>query len=260
MSSDYPDNSREISDMVDKIRIAGRRIGMHLYHKSTEFNYRKQLLSRERKTPAGSYQSFELVTGHKSDYLLSQISSRADSQDTIYDIGAYSGDYSIPLASDYPNRTVVAFEPDRVTRQRLAKNLDENSVKGDIIVEPYGLGSTSQYRDFYRSSFRKISSFNREDATRWGAEIIDTEQTQVRTMDEVSEFLPSPDHVKIDAEGYAPEVLHGSSEVIEDTKPIFYIEPHDREGTDRTESILKWCKENDYKFENEKSVILCVPR
>lgn len=232
---------------------------MKVYHETTELNYKKEILSRKRETPSGSYKSFELATGHKSDLLLSEISDRAGSQETIYDIGAYSGDYTIPLASDHPDRTVVAFEPDETTRQRLYKNLGENDVEGDVIVKPHGVGSTSEYKKFYMSSFRKISSFNREDATRWGASVIDTQETQIKTMDELSKSLPKPDHVKIDAEGYAPEILYGFTEMIKDINPIFYIEPHDRECADRTESILKWCEENDYRSKKKKSVILCHP-
>jgi FkbM family methyltransferase len=259
MSHNSKYNIGKINRIVDKVRVTSRRVGMKAYHKTTEFNYKKQIVSRERRTPAGLYRSFELLSGHKSDLLLREISNMAGYQDTIYDIGAYSGDYTIPLARHHPNRTVIAFEPDKVTRRRLAKNLDENSVEDNVIVKPYGVGSTAKTKKFYRSSFRKTSSFNYEDATRWGADIIDTQKVQIKTIDNLCKILPSPDHIKIDAEGYAPEVLYGATDTVKDTKPIFYIEPHNRENADRTESILKWCNENDYRAEKKESVVLCRP-
>lgn len=258
------DVSREYIDKIVKMandaRIKGRKLGMRAYHTSAEINYNKEIFCQERKTPAGSYNSFEPISGHKSDTLLRLISENSDPGDTIYDIGAYSGTYSLSLANEYPERVVVAFEPDRVTRSRLKKNIKETEPKGELMIRPFGVGDEVGYRTFYRSSFRKISSFNKEDATRWGADIIEEQVTQVMTIDELSRLLPEPDHIKVDAEGFAPRVLRGSESIIKSRSPVFYIEPHDRKGADRTGEIHEWCSDNNYIMETENEAIVCKPR
>lgn len=248
-----------IAEIGENARVKLRKLGMRLYHTSAKINYKREFLSRRRTTPAGPYKSFEPISGHKSDTLLNLISENSGPEDTIYDVGAYSGTYALSLTNKHPNRTVVAFEPDRMSRYRLNKNLHETNPDGRVVVRPYGVGDRVGYANLYRSSFRKISSFNKNDATRWGADIIESQVTPITTIDEVSKLFPNPDHVKIDTEGFAPSVLRGSKIISEEHGPTFYIEPHDRSGADRTREIRRWCVDNNYKMEQKKETIICYP-
>ena len=232
---------------------------MGLYHRLATINYERRLLARRRSTPAGPYWSYEPVATHAGDPLLASLASAAGPDDTIYDLGAYAGGYALPLAG-HSGRTVVAVEPDPASRRRLQANYERTDPAGTVRICPVGVGAESGTEPFYRSSFPKLSSFDRADATRWGARVTSVEPVPVRTLDELAEPFPPPDHVKIDVEGLAPPVLSGATATIEAHRPTLFVEPHDRPGADRTAAIRRWCHEHDYELLGDERALVCRPR
>lgn len=231
---------------------------MSLYHKIAVINYRANLISRTRETPAGEYVSYEPVSKHNQDEILNIIEKRSEEHETVYDIGAYSGSYTLSLANN-SSRTVVAFEPNPKSRERLLLNLRATDPSGNVVIRPYGLGEKMDKKEFYLSSYPKISSFSKEDSTRWGAKIEKVVEIPIVTLDKETESLPNPDHIKIDAEGYAPSILRGSTELIKTQDPTFYIEPHDRDSLSRSEEIKAWCQKNNYEVDRYNECLVCSP-
>lgn len=247
-----------IGEWTHRLRKAGRRLGMRAYHRLAAYNYAHRLVARRRSTPAGPYHSYEPVLTPGFDPLLAALATAARRTDTIYDIGAYAGRYAIPLAGT-PGRTVVAVEPDPANRNRLRANRERTAPAGDVIVRPVGVGAEPGRRPFYRSSFPKLSSFDRADATRWGARVTAVESVPVRTLDTLAETLPAPSHIKIDVEGLAPAVLAGGSDTIDRHRPTLFVEPHDRPGTDRTAEIRDWCADHHYDVTERERALVCRP-
>ena len=246
-------------DWCRGLRGTARRVGMSLYHGAAALNYRGRLLAPERPTAAGPYRSYEPVVSHAFDPLLAALAATAAPDDTIYDIGAYAGGYALPLAADSPERTVVAIEPDTASRERLRANCDRTIPDGTVLVQPVGVGATNKRRPFYRSSFPKLSSFDRADATRWGAHTTGVESVRIRTLDTLTERLPAPDHIKIDIEGLAPAALAGATETVARHRPTLFVEPHDRPGADRTGAIRTWCAKHGYTVTNRDGALVCRP-
>lgn len=247
-----------ISGLFDRLNRASRRLGMAAYHGAAAINYDRRLFPRRRSTPAGPYHSYEPVATHASDPLLAALAAAAEPVDTIYDLGTYAGGYALPLAG-HPDRTVVAVEPDPASRRRLRANRQRTAPEGELLVCPVGVGADAGHRPFYRSSFPKLSSFERADATRWGARVRAVESVPVVTLDELAADCPAPDHVKIDVEGLAPAVLAGGSATIATHRPMLYIEPHDRPEADRTGAIRRWCQDHDYEIRTRERALVCRP-
>lgn len=55
--------------------------------------------------------------------------------DTVHDVGASVGLFTVAAASNYPESTVVAFEPDPEINQRLRTNISLNSLKNVQVVD-----------------------------------------------------------------------------------------------------------------------------
>jgi len=246
-------------DWYRGLRRIARRLGTRAYHRATALNYRGRLLAPKRPTAAGSYRSYEPVASHAFDPLLAALAATAGPDDTIYDIGAYAGGYALPLTADRPGRTVVAVEPDTASRRRLRANRDRTAPDGTVLVRPVGVGAGDGHRLFYRSSFPKLSSFDRADATRWGAHITGVESVRIRTLDTLTERFPAPDQIKIDVEGLAPAVLAGATETVARHRPTLFVEPHDRPGADRTGAVRSWCAEHGYTATDRDGALVCRP-
>jgi FkbM family methyltransferase len=246
-------------DWCRGLRGTARRLGVRAYHRAAALNYRARLLAPERPTAAGSYRSYEPVASHAFDPLLAALAATTGPEDTVYDIGAYAGGYTLPLAADTPQRTVVAIEPDAASRRRLRANRDRTAPDGTVLVRPVGVGAADEHRPFYRSSFPKLSSFDRADATRWGAQVTGVESVRIRTLDTLTERLPAPDHIKIDVEGLAPAVLAGATETVARHRPTLFVEPHDRPGADRTGAIRAWCAKHGYTATDRGGALVCRP-
>jgi len=246
------------ADAFDRLGRIGRRLGMAAYHGAAAINYDRRLVARRRSTPAGPYRSYEPVPTHASDPLLAALAASAGPAETIYDLGAYAGGYALPLA-DRPDRTVVAVEPGPASRERLRANRERTAPAGELLVAPVGVGAEAGRRPFYRSSFPKLSSFDRADATRWGARVRAVASVPVVTLDDLAAEYPPPDHVKIDVEGLAPAVLAGGTTTIETHRPTLYVEPHDRPGADRTAAIRRWCHDHGYESAARERALVCRP-
>ncbi len=237
----------------------GRRLGFGAYHSLRSLNYRSEFYARPVRTAAGEIRTYELVNSHGDDPLLATVKANAGAAATIYDIGAYVGEYALALAVDSPDRTVVAFEPDPRHCEQFQKNRARTAPAGDVTLRAVGVGEQTGDREFYRSSFPKLSSFDRADATRWGATVRSRQRVPIHTLDSLAAELPPPDHIKIDTEGHAPAVLRGATALVEQHQPILYIETHDRPGTDRTAAIREWCDTQGYAVHTREAFLLCYP-
>ncbi|QZA88362.1 FkbM family methyltransferase [Salinarchaeum sp. IM2453] len=233
-------------------------LGYQAYQQILSMNYARRIFPRTIKTPAGNIKSYEIAGAHRNDILLQLLASQAGTDDVIYDIGAYAGEYALALTAEFPDRHVVAFDPSMQNMRRHVVNRNETCPKGTVELHLCGLGNQSGYQTFYQSSHPKQSSFSKKDATRWGANVTNTQDVPIKTIDSLTD-IPPPDHIKIDAEGTELSILDGAVDTINTHRPALYIEPHDLPDESRKSEIFQWCKKHSYNAHSQDDVLMCVP-
>ncbi|MHC3436681.1 FkbM family methyltransferase [Natrialbaceae archaeon A-gly3] len=209
-----------------------RQHAHRVYHRVARTNYDHELLSRRNRTPAGSFRCYEPLNRHGDDAMLEELAAWCGPADVIYDVGANVGIYALALASDAPERTVVAIEPAPPTVDRLRANVACNDLEGRIDVHACGLGEECGEAPFFHSHNPELSAFDRESATRWGATLEDTSTVPISRLDDLAADLDPPDVLKVDVEGAAPDVLRGGRATLEAHRPTLFLEIHE-EGLTR---------------------------
>lgn len=236
------------------------RIGFGAYYRLADLAYTLGPATPKR-TVAGTYWSYEPANSHGDDPGLSALDGLARDA-TIYDVGAHVGEYAIPLAVD-ADRRIVAFEPNAESADRFERNLVRNGTGSDDLaarVDLYrlGIGDTDGTRPFYRSTFSKLSSFDRDAARRYGASIADVEPVPIRRLDALADDLPPPDGIKIDVEGHELSVLRGAAATVEAHRPLVVLERHPGASPAAgSRAIHGWLDERGYDVDRRGDTWVC---
>jgi FkbM family methyltransferase len=136
----------------------------------------------------------------------------------VVDVGANSGTISIP-ASRLIGHTgkVLAFEPAKIAYTRLLKNIKLNRAN-NITAFKKGLGNKNQKLSLEIGLFG--DGLNSLVPHKY--DLRSTEKVEVVTGDSI---IHGPvDFVKIDVEGYEPEVIHGMKRILTTYHPIVVFE------------------------------------
>lgn len=140
----------------------------------------------------------------------------------IWDVGANVGIYSIFFSKCFPNAKVVSFEPSKSTFELLEQNLAHNKCLG-VASFNCGLGSSNNPKLLIRSILGAGSnSIVLKDASQENS----SEQIQMTTIDAFLSDHPhlAPGFIKLDVEGYEPQVIMGGRSFIESQKPLIMME------------------------------------
>lgn len=142
--------------------------------------------------------------------------------DTIFDVGAHIGWYSLNFGLRFPNSKIYAFEPIPNTFAYLEKNIKLNNVHN---IEANNLALTDQegYQKFYyfRGGSALASTVNL-----LGHEKIHSIDCSTQTLDNFCQNLKidKVDFIKCDVEGSELAMINGGLGIIDRCKPIIYIE------------------------------------
>lgn len=232
------------------------------YYRLVELNHDKRLYAPKKSVPGGSFRSYELIHRHGRDELLAALLEAIDTGDVVYDVGANTGVYSLAVAASEPTATVIGFEPNPVVAEQFRANVERNEFEDRITVRTEGLGQDCGTMTFYRSSYDELGSFDRDHASSWEASVVDTVRASVRTIDSLveTERLPPPDHLKIDVEGFAPEVLAGAQSVLAAERPMLYVEPHGHADPEIVERCRAAIEDANYGLTAVDEGWVCSPR
>jgi len=146
---------------------------------------------------------------------INRISDIIQASDTIFDVGANIGIYSVFFKNINPNSKIYAFEalPDTATICKL------NTEQYDINVFSYGIWDSNTTLKFGVPKERPLQSTNY--GFYWDSNKSDEITVNVKTLDDVCADLNAyPDFLKIDVEGGEINVLNGYSNNISKTKYI----------------------------------------
>ena len=166
---------------------------------------------------------------------------------TIFDIGANTGIYSLVAQTIRPKATVYAFEPVRTVYDKLVANSKLNNYS--IHCYEKALSNTNGMMAIY-----KVNAEHTYEATLnkiFDGAVADARamQVEVLTLKSFIEHnsIRSIDLVKIDVETHEPEVLEGFGEYLDRFKPAILIELI----TDYVvESVVPIVKEMNYLYFN----------
>jgi FkbM family methyltransferase len=137
---------------------------------------------------------------------------------TVIDVGANLGFVTAILASVVgPEGRVLSFEPSPAVFEKLLKTIGANGLD-QVTPVNYGCGATPSR-----------ARLNRVGDSSGNASIVgrgrDSVEIRVERLDDVPEAWIAPIALlKIDTEGYEPEVLLGAQRLIEQHRPIIYVE------------------------------------
>ena len=143
--------------------------------------------------------------------------------DVVVDVGANIGYYTILLADKVGKAgKVYAFEPDKISFEILKKNIKVNNLKNVMAVNA-GVGSKNEIKKLYKSEENLGDHKLYKTPLGYAASPLDEgEKIKIIKLDD---FVKKPiNFMKIDTQGWEPEVIIGAKKIIEKDKPIIFME------------------------------------
>jgi FkbM family methyltransferase len=153
---------------------------------------------------------------------------------TFVDVGAYAGGYSLRAALKVGRcGRVYAFEPDPYALKLLTYNVLANRLEGIVKIYPAAVADKCGEARLW------IGVPGRSTLVRRMATGRASVRVATLKLDQVLAKGPCPAMVKVDAEGYGHAVLRGAEIVLEECRPVLYVELHEAgEAAVATELML----------------------
>lgn len=152
--------------------------------------------------------------------------------DVVVDVGANIGYYTILLADKVgKNGKVYAFEPDITNFDILVKNIKENKLENVVAVNA-AVGRKSEKKILYKSEENlgdhKLYDQNppvdkSTSSLKKGGSLRTKEEVKIIKLDDYLADV-KVDLMKIDTQGWEPEVIGGAMKIIKRDKPIMFLE------------------------------------
>lgn len=168
----------------------------------------------------------------------------AQSAQTVFDVGAHSGFYSLLAALANPAVRVFAFEPLARVFDRLERNVELNSL-GNVEFFCAAAGATPGMQEFYfPDETQPVSSSLRSDmlVATFPANMIKHVPVSVVTLDRVvaEHEISRVDLIKLDTERTEHDVLAGARELLMRDRPEIFCEVWPDAGNQQQlENILR---------------------
>jgi FkbM family methyltransferase len=140
--------------------------------------------------------------------------------DTVFDIGANIGVYTIYAALRHPTARIIAFEPEYANAHLLRDNLLANSLQERVAVYSVAVGNRSGLSHLHLHDVTPgaaLATESRDILTRTlaGQPVVCREGTFTLTLDAFCEQTGlTPNAMKIDVDGTEPSILEGGSRTI----------------------------------------------
>ena len=141
-------------------------------------------------------------------------------QGTFIDVGSHIGFYAIPLSNLFKN--VIAFEPSRMQRELLQKNILLNKIS-NIEVQSCALGESRERLDLKVMGKSGGSNTLGNHAAEFPP--MEVYEVEVLALDAFN--LTNVDFIKIDVEGWELQVLKGATKTLLTSKPQVLVEVWD---------------------------------
>ena len=164
--------------------------------------------------------------GEWSESEVELIKGLVPKNEVIIEIGSNIGTHTVPLAKHLSNGgKIYAFEPQSQNRKLLEQNIKDNDIEN---VQISKIAISSKEGKAYMNTFANDKLSNYGDARIFRDEFDNSECVQVKTLDEF--FYNNFDGensvrlIKFDVQGQELNVIIGSEKLINEYKPILYLE------------------------------------
>jgi FkbM family methyltransferase len=150
--------------------------------------------------------------------------------DVVVDVGANIGYYTILLADKVGKcGKVYAFEPDKTNFEILVKNIKENKLENVVAVNA-AVGSKNGKVDLYKSKenfgdhkvYDQNPPVDKSTSSLKNGGSLKTKTVKIVKLDDFIKGLVNL--MKIDTQGWEPEVVKGAKNLISKNKPIIFME------------------------------------
>lgn len=160
---------------------------------------------------------------------------------TVIEAGAELGIYSLYFASKIHRGKLITFEPNPLNFFFLRKNLHANSFRAPICLN-CGLSNSPGKLHFVSRRYNRAKGtfkLDKHEILRQGQNLIFEEDIGVMTIDQALEQykLDGVDFVKIDTEGFEPNIIEGMTATLQHYKPILYFEIHGLNKTQKQRDL-----------------------
>lgn len=142
------------------------------------------------------------------------------------DVGAHRGVATLLLAAAVGrNGRVFAFEAHPTNARKLKKRVHD--CPADVVVENVAVSDgSSPTLELYAGRFRRSAEWTVAPRTAARAKL----SVPATSLDDRFADGPALDMVKIDVEGAEPQVLAGMTRILNEVRPVLFIEFHDEVG------------------------------
>lgn len=206
--------------------------GLHKRWAFSKIRRLKQRLPRTHERDGLKYQidigwrtPFEHYFGYFEYGLVARIASLLEPDDQVFDVGANMGLFALPLAQRLKKGKLWAFEPNPAMLDILNNHIAVNGMAERIQVMPYAVAEENASMEL------SIPDHNPGGGSLLAGGVWDRPrdqmvQVQVRAFAELFEEMgkPSIKLVKIDVEGYEPQVISAMGDFLGEQKPILVLE------------------------------------
>jgi FkbM family methyltransferase len=188
-------------------------------------------IERDKRLKVRCRQHLGLIVRGARSYeprYVSALKAAINEGDTVFDVGANIGFYSVLFSTWVGARgKVIAFEPDPANIKLLRRNLQLNDCD-NVVLRPVALTNTCGEQTFSLDRVTRMTGHLGNGAT-YGATVFDDNRRELisvttSTLDaEVERFGP-PDVIKMDIEGGEHLALQGATELLQTKRPIIVSE------------------------------------
>lgn len=193
--------------------------------------------------------TIEATGGFYEAELLADVRSRLFFPRCAVDVGAHVGNHTLYFSKILGLKT-IAFEPNAATFKLLAANVRENGVEPQCRLRHAAVGAAAG-RVHTIASTEANSGMSR-------VEIDADGDTPLLNLDDELKNDGPIDVIKIDVEGWELDVLRGAARVIQQHRPLLYVEASDATFA-QVRAYLVTCRYVCWKRFNATPTFLFMP-
>jgi FkbM family methyltransferase len=167
-------------------------------------------------------------------HMLEDTKNRIRKNAVIVDVGANIGNHTIFYAKICQAKKVYSFEPQSEIFDILTKNIKLNNVNNTVVPYKMGVGKEHSFGyidviDSYNFGSSRIVNLNNQKG-----------EIEIDSLDSlIFNFEEKIDLIKIDVEGMEMDVLLGAEKIIQQYKPLIYIEAKENKEFDEINFFLR---------------------
>ncbi len=213
-----PSNDEEQQGKVVALSIGTKQYSIYL--PNVDIDYIQKKISTE-------LQPYELE-------MLQDIQANVSTGNLVLDVGANIGNHTLYLAA-IAECKVTSFEPNASLIEALRRSVEINQLGERVTLMPFGVGHAAG-----KGHFAAIMEDN------LGGQSIDIGEGDIRivALDEL-EFPERVRLIKIDVEGMELPVLEGAVNLIDQDRPLIYVECM---NADQYKTIATWMESHGYVY------------